>query len=74
MAFRVETEFNLFANPNLISASEVYWLFSNRRVMSLEITSEVRVYPLSILNLHENVNDTVGGLRFLPPVDHSVVP
>ena len=42
--------------------------------MSLEITVEVRVYPLSILNLHENVNDTVGGLRFLSPVDHSVIP
>ena len=49
-------------SPKFVSAAEVDWLFSNSRVLGLEINGVVRAYPLAILNWHEIVNDTVGGV------------
>ena len=49
-------------SPKFVSAAEVDWLFSNSRVLGLEINGVVRAYPIAILNWHEIVNDTVGGV------------
>lgn len=35
------------------------------QVIALEINSEARAYPVSILNWHEIINDTVGGVNIL---------
>jgi len=38
------------------------FLVSGSRVIGVEIQGEARAYPLSILNWHEVVNDTIGGV------------
>jgi len=45
-----------------ILAAEADWLFPDSRIISLDIEGDTRVYPLAILNWHEIVNDTVGGV------------
>ncbi len=49
-------------SPTFISATEADWLLPNSRVLGLEINGVVRAYPLAILNWHEIVNDTAGGV------------
>ena len=48
-------------SPNLLSA-EADWLFPDSRIIGLDIDGDTQVYPLAILNWHEIVNDTVGGV------------
>jgi hypothetical protein len=49
-------------SPKFISAAEVDWLLPGSRVLGLEINGVIRAYPLAILNWHEIVNDSVGGV------------
>ena len=49
-------------SPKFILAPEVNWLFSDCRNIGLYIEGDILVYPLAILNWHEIVNDTVGGV------------
>ena len=49
-------------SPKFILAAEADWLFPDSRIIGLDIEGDIRVYPLAILNWHEIVNDTVGGV------------
>jgi len=48
--------------PKFILAAEADWLFPDSRIIGLDIEGDIRIYPLTILNWHEIVNDTVGGV------------
>ena len=49
-------------SPIFILAAEAYWLFPGSRIIGLDIEGDILVYTLAILNWHEIVNDTVGGV------------
>ena len=49
-------------SPIFILAAEADWLFPDSRIIGLDIEGDTRVYPLAILNSHEIVNGTVGGV------------
>ena len=49
-------------SPIFILAAEADWLFPDSRIIGLDIEGDTRVYPLAILNWHEIVNGTVGGV------------
>ena len=52
-------------SPKFILAAEADWLFPESRIIGdygLDIEGDIGVYPLAILNWHEIVNDTVGGV------------
>ncbi len=59
--------------------AELYgkYLVSSDRVIGVEINGEERAYPLRVLNCHEIVNDTLGGVHiavtYNPPCDSVVV-
>jgi hypothetical protein len=63
--------------PHFQPQSEVLGLGPNEPVISLEIGSDARAYPLRILIWHEIVNDTVGGIpvtvTFCPLCNTSIV-
>ena len=48
--------------PNFTSVDEADFLRPGDRVVGVEIGDERKAYPLRILNWHEVVNDTVGGM------------
>ncbi len=48
--------------PEFDRASDATWLAPSDRVLSIEIDSDARAYPIRILNWHEIVNDAVGGV------------
>jgi hypothetical protein len=49
--------------PRFVTVSEAgAWLKPNEPVISFQIGSDARAYPIQILVWHEIVNDTVGGL------------
>jgi hypothetical protein len=50
-------------NPKLIAADAATYLNPNDSVFGVEINGDARAYPLRIVNWHEMVNDTVGGIR-----------
>lgn len=50
-------------NPKFVSQDEAAeWLAPNEPVISLEINSEARAYPIQILIWHEIANDELGGV------------
>jgi len=48
-------------DPSFQSADEAAWLADEDLVIGIEVNDEARAYPLRILNVHEIVNDEVGG-------------
>jgi hypothetical protein len=48
-------------NPEVVTAVEVDYLSNDDRVFGVTINGESRAYPLRIVNVHEMVNDVVGG-------------
>ncbi len=48
-------------DPTYQSADAAGWLADEDLVIGIEIDGEARAYPLRILNVHEIVNDEVGG-------------
>jgi len=49
-------------DPELISAEDADYLEDDSRVVSVTIDGQSRAYPLNILNWHEAINDTLGGV------------
>ncbi len=47
-------------NPKFQAAVEATWLEQEDRVLGISLNGEQRAYPISILNWHEIVNDTIG--------------
>lgn len=48
--------------PDLISADEADYLIPGELVFGVEINGDARAYPLRILDWHEMLNDTIGGV------------
>ena len=48
--------------PEFIKPAEAGYLNPDDPVIGIEIAGESKVYPIKILNWHEVVNDTVGGV------------
>jgi hypothetical protein len=51
-------------HPEALSAADSPWA-DDVRVIGVEVGGEARAYPLAVLNWHELVNDTLGGLPIL---------
>ena len=49
-------------DPKLITAGEATWLTDDELVFGVEIAGDARAWPLRILDWHEMLNDTVGGV------------
>jgi hypothetical protein len=49
-------------DPKLIAAGEATWLTDDELVFGVEIAGDARAWPLRILDWHEMLNDTVGGV------------
>ena len=47
-------------SPIFILAAEADWQFPDSRIIGLDFEGVIPAYPLTILNWHEIVNDTVG--------------
>ena len=52
--------------PKAIPAAQATWLEPNDRVLGVAIAGEARAYPLKILEVHELVNDVLGGRPVAP--------
>lgn len=54
-------------DPPLVPASEGDWLPPDDLVFGLVVEDEARAYPKRVLEVHEMVNDTLGGRRIAMP-------
>jgi len=52
--------------PRAVPADKATWVSDGDRVLGVEINGEARAYPLMILEVHEMVNDTLGGTPIAP--------
>ncbi|MDP7005759.1 MAG: DUF3179 domain-containing (seleno)protein [Phycisphaerales bacterium] len=61
----------VLTDPNILNTEEIaeknrnkrkQYLVSNDLVVGIELGGEVRCYPLHVLNVHEVINDTLGGV------------
>jgi hypothetical protein len=48
--------------PKFVTAETATYLVGHDQVIAVKIGGESRAYPIKILNHHEVVNDTVGGV------------
>ncbi len=48
-------------DPSFQSPDEAGWLSGDDLVVGIEVDGEARAYPLRVLNVHEIVNDEIGG-------------
>jgi hypothetical protein len=48
--------------PNAVAAEAATWVGASDRVLGLAVNGEARAYPLRILQVHEFVNDFLGGV------------
>lgn len=66
-----------FTHPRYVIAKEATFLAPDEPVIGIEFDGDARAYPLRILDLHEAVNDTVGGIpvavTYCPLCDSSIV-
>ena len=53
-------------HPKALSTADSPWA-DDVRVIGVEVGGEARAYPLAVLNWHELVNDTLGGLAKRTP-------
>lgn len=64
-------------NPSFIPAAQARHLKSSDRILGVTIGGESKAYPIGILNWHEAVNDTVGGVAvavtYCPLCDSALV-
>lgn len=51
-------------NPNFVDANSVTYLNDNDLVIAIKLNDEIRVYPHSILNWHEIINDGIENNKF----------
>ncbi|MEN8177623.1 MAG: DUF3179 domain-containing protein [Pseudomonadota bacterium] len=49
------------SEPKFVPAEDSDWLAPDARVLALELSGVAKVYPVSILNWHEIVNDQING-------------
>ena len=49
-------------NPEFIPSDQADFLNPDDQVIGVKIGTETRAYPINILNWHEVVNDTIGGV------------
>ena len=52
--------------PVAVPAGKAKWLKAADRVLGVVVNGEARAYPLRILEVHEMVNDTLGGVPIGP--------
>ena len=52
--------------PRAVPAAKATWVRDGDRVLGVEINGESRAYPLMLLEVHEMVNDTLGGTPIAP--------
>jgi len=52
--------------PKIASAAEAKWVAANDRVLGIVVGKDARAYPLKILQIHEMVNDVLGGIPVAP--------
>jgi hypothetical protein len=52
--------------PEAAKAAEATWVKDEDRVLGISVNGEARAYPLRILEAHEVVDDTVGGVPVAP--------
>ena len=52
--------------PVAVPAKEAKWVKDGDRVLGVVVKGEARAYPLRILEVHEMVNDTLGGVPIGP--------
>lgn len=50
-------------DPPTTAADEGDWYPDDRLVFTIEVNGEIRAYPKNIMEVHEMVNDTIGGRR-----------
>ena len=48
--------------PKIVAPGEAAYLEDSDVVIGVKIGSEARAYPIKVLNWHEVVNDTIGGV------------
>ena len=48
--------------PKIVAPGEAAYLQDSDVVIGVKIGSETRAYPVKVLNWHEVVNDTIGGV------------
>ena len=48
--------------PKIVSSGEAAYLEDSDLVIGIKIGSQTRAYPIKVLNWHEVVNDTIGGV------------
>ena len=49
-------------NPKFVTGKKAFSLKTHDQVIAVKIGDDTRAYPIKILNHHEVVNDTVGGV------------
>ena len=52
---------NALDDPPNAPADEIDWYPDHRPVLGVEVGGEYRAYPLNVMEVHELVNDTIGG-------------
>ena len=52
--------------PEAVPADRAAWVSEEDRVLGMVVNGEARAYPLRILELHEFVNDVLGGVPVGP--------
>lgn len=52
-------------DPKVVPKQKAAYLSDSDRVLGVAISGKARAYPLRILNWHEIVNDTLGGMDFV---------
>ena len=48
--------------PKIVEPGEAAYLEDSDTVIAVKINGEARAYPVKVLNYHEVVNDTIGGV------------
>jgi len=52
--------------PVTVAAAKATWVKDEDRVLGVVVNGEARAYPLRVLETHEMVNDTLGGVPIAP--------
>lgn len=52
--------------PEAAKAEDATWVRDEDRVLGISVNGEARAYPLRLLEAHEVVDDTVGGVPVAP--------
>ena len=64
-------------NPKYVSVEESDWLEDDDLVLVVQVNVDIRAYPIKIMNWHEIVNDTIGGMEvvvtYCPLCDSGIV-